>query len=218
MRLRLGGLALVGVLAAFGVRPVSAQMVPFTSSGVSSVTPFAHLGLKNDDLSEATFGATYLSSFGLGVQVDYGFGNGSPVHPTTESNTELGVRLGYFPVWAGPTGGFNLGVVAGYSSSAFNDVEDARVFDDVDYSLGLTTSYTAPVSDNLQLIPFFSLGWSVEQRTFGSAPATWSRGAYTGYGTHIRYAVGTGAVILTVQACDLNWERLGLSARYVIAL
>lgn len=211
-------IALAGVLVLFGARPVSAQMVPFTSLGVSSVTPFAHLALKNDDHHEATFGATYLTGFGLGVQVDYGVGNGSPGHPTTESNTELGVRLGFFPVWAGPEGGFNLGVIAGYSSSAFNDGGDARVFDDVDYSLGLSTSYTAPVSDNLQLIPFFSLGWSVEQKTFGSSPTVWSRGAYGEYGTHIRYAIGTGAVILTVQASDQNWEPLGLSLRYVIAL
>lgn len=209
--------ALAGVLVAFGARPVSAQMVPFTSSGVSSVTPFAHLALKNDDHREATFGATYLTGFGLGVQVDYGIGNGAVSQPSTESGTELGVSVGYFPVWAGSEGGFNLGVVAGYSSSVFNDGADARVFDDVDYSLGLSTSYTAPVSDNLQLIPFFSLGWSVEQQTFGSAPSVWSRGAYSGYGTHIRYALGTGAVILTVQASDQNWEPLGLSARYVIA-
>ncbi|MGA0833846.1 MAG: hypothetical protein ACO3QO_04935 [Candidatus Kapaibacteriota bacterium] len=217
MRLRLGGLALVGVLAAFGVRPVSAQMVPFTSSGVSSVTPFAQLALKNDDHNEATFGAMYLTSFGLGVQVDYAMGNGSPAHPTTESNTELGVRLGYFPVWAGPTGGFNLGVVASYEISAFNDAADARVFDDVDYSLAMSTSYTATVSDNLQLIPFFSLGWSLDHKSFSDASQAWERGAYTGHGAHIRYSVGTGAVILTVQS-EPTWDPLSLAVRYVIAL
>lgn len=40
-----------------------------------------------------------------------------------------------------------------------------------------------------RLIPFFSLGWSVEQQTFGSSPTVWSRGAYSGYGTHIRYVI-----------------------------
>ena len=54
----------------------SAQMVPFTPSGTSAVTPFASLVLKDNAKSEYALGAMYMASFGLGVQADYTMGNG----------------------------------------------------------------------------------------------------------------------------------------------
>lgn len=206
------------ILILFGTGLVHAQMVPYTSSGVSSLTPHGHVALKEDDHYEFKLGATYLASFGLALQVDYGVGNGSAGRYTaTESNNEYAVQLGYFPVWAGPTGGFNLGVTAGYAYGTFDDATGARFFDESNYSMELSTSYTALVSDRLQLIPFLVMGWEVESETLANASTAWSRSGYSSFGTNIRYALGAGAVILTVQT-DQRWERLGLVARYVLPL
>lgn len=218
MKWKLHFAACAGVLILFSTECMRAQMVPFTSSGVSSVTPFSRVELKERDHNEFAVGATYLASFGLALQLDYGIGNGSSgKYTTTESQREYAVRLGYFPVWAGPSGGFNLGVVAGYASGAFDDAADVRVFDEVDYSLEMSTSYTALVSDRLQIIPFLVMGWEVEYESLSNASSEWSRGGYSGLGTHIRYALGPGAVILTVQT-DQQWAPLGLAARYVLPL
>jgi hypothetical protein len=86
-------LSLVAVVAV-SVISASAQMVPFTSSGTSSVTPFVNLALKNNDRSEYTFGAMYMTSFGLGIQADYGIGNGLSRGNYT-SNSEMSFQLGY---------------------------------------------------------------------------------------------------------------------------
>jgi len=206
-------LSLVAVVAV-SVISASAQMVPFTSSGTSSVTPFVNLALKNSDRSEYTFGAMYMTNFGLGIQADYGVGNGVGSLGHT-SNSELAVQVGYFPVWAGDKGGFNLGFVGGYSTetgtgSVVGDLTDT------DYSLGLSTSYTAVVSDKLQIIPFAQLGWEVESNTIGSL-TDWERGSYTAYGTHVRFGMGSNALVLTAQSSSFAWDGLNIGVRYVIA-
>ena len=194
----------------------SAQMVPFTSSGTSAVTPFASLALKDNDKSEYTFGAMYMTSFGLGIQADYGMGNGS-VDGLASTNTDLSFSVGYFPVWAGSTGGFNLGVVAGYSAGRFDDADGDLVKNDREFGLALSTSYTGVVSERVSIVPFFTLGWAVEEES-NDAGSGWDRGSYNAYGTHIRYGMGSNALVFTVQSNDASWERLALGLRYVIAL
>jgi hypothetical protein len=207
-------LALIAVIAASAIT-ASAQMVPFTQSGTSSVTPFASLALKNVDRSEYTFGAMYMTSFGLGIQADYGIGDG--YGPGYTSSSELGFQLGYFPVWAGDKGGFNLGVVGAYGSETLkSDVAGVSELTSTEYRLGLSTSYTAVVSDKLQLIPFFQLGWEVESVAGNSTD--WERGSYTAYGTHVRLGMGSNALVLTAQSSGASWEGLNIGVRYVIAL
>ena len=208
-------LSLVAVVAV-SVISASAQMVPFTSSGTSSVTPFVNLALKNNDRSEYTFGAMYMTSFGLGIQADYGIGNGLSRGNYT-SNSEMSFQLGYFPVWAGDKGGFNLGFVGAYESEAVTGAP-ANVGDltTTEYELGLSTSYTAVVSDKLQLIPFFQPGWEVGSDKIGDL-TTWERGSYTTYGTHVRLGMGSNALVLTAQSSNASWDALNIGVRYVIA-
>ena len=194
----------------------SAQMVPFTPSGTSAVTPFASLALKDNDKSEYTFGAMYMTSFGLGVQAGYGMGNGS-TDGLSSSTSDLSLSVGYFPVWAGATGGFNLGVVAGYSAGRFDNDNGGLVKNDRDFSLALSTSYTGVVSERVSVIPFFTLGWAVEEES-NDVFSSWERGSNHAYGTHIRYGMGSNALVFTVQSSDASWERLALGVRYVIAL
>lgn len=193
----------------------SAQMLPFTPSGTSAVTPFASLSLRNNSKSQYAFGAMYMATFGLGVQADYAIGDGS-TDGLSSSNSHVSLNVGYFPVWAGSTGGFNLGVVAGYSSGRFDNDNGGLVKNDRDYSLGLSTSYTGVVSDRVSVIPFYTLGWAIEQES-NNTFSKWDRGSYNTYGTHIRYALGSSAVVFTLQSSG-DWERLGLGVRYVIAL
>lgn len=209
-------LTLIVVIAASAIT-ASAQMVPFTQSGTSSVTPFVNLALKNADRSEYTFGAMYMTSFGLGIQADYGIGNGLSRGNYT-SNSEMSFQLGYFPVWAGDKGGFNLGFVGAYESGRATGAP-ANVGDltTTEYELGLSTSYTAIVSDKLQLIPFFQLGWEVGSDKIGDQ-TTWGRGSYTTYGTHVRLGMGSNALVLTAQSSNASWDGLNIGVRYVIAL
>ncbi len=194
----------------------SAQMVPFTPSGTSAVTPFASLALKDNAKSEYALGAMYMASFGLGVQADYSMGNGGS-DGLSSSTSDVSLSVGYFPVWAGSTGGFNLGVVAGYSAGRFDDDNGDLVKNDRDFSLALSTSYTGVVSERVSVIPFFTLGWALEEES-NDVVSNWDRGSYNAYGTHIRYGMGSNALVFTVQSSGASWERLALGVRYVIAL
>jgi len=207
--------ALIVVIAASAIT-ASAQMVPFTQSGTSSVTPFVNLTLKSNDRSEYTFGAMYMTSFGLGIQANYGIGNGLSRGNYT-SNSEMSFQLGYFPVWAGDKGGFNLGFVGEYESEAVQAQTIDGDLATTGYALGLSTSYTAVVSDKLQLIPFFQLGWDVESAKIGDL-TTWERGSFTIYGTHVRLGMGSNALVLTAQSSNASWDALNIGVRYVIAL
>jgi hypothetical protein len=199
-------------IATISIVSAQAQMVPFTSSGTSSVTPLFNLALKNTDRAEYTFGGMYMTDFGLGIQADYGVGTGLD-RAGYSSNSELSVQIGYFPVWAGEKGGFNLGFVGAYSTETASGTL-ATDLKNAEFELGLSTSYTAVVSEKLQVIPFFQLGWEVGSDKVGDG-IVWERGSYTTYGTHVRLGMGSNALVLTAHSNDSGWLNLGV--RYVIA-
>lgn len=205
-------LLLIAIVTA-SIISAQAQMVPFTSAGTSSVMPLFNLALKNTDRAEYTFGGMYMTSFGLGIQADYGVGTGVDRASYT-SNSELSVQIGYFPVWAGEKGGFNLGFVGAYSTETASGTL-ATDLNNAEFGLGLSTSYTAIVSEKLQVIPFFQLGWEVGSDKVGNA-TVWERGSYSTYGTHVRLGMGSNALVLTAHSNDSGWLNLGV--RYVITL